>query len=230
MPEALLLGAIAQSSLLLSGILVYYLTLSKKLVGWLAGFGAGALLVAIMTDLIPEEQATLGGLEVGLWLAVGAIIFILGDRYVMRRFGGEGSGGAMGIVLGAVVDGVPESLIFGIQLGTGMPISAAFLFAVFISNVPQSFAPSADLAEAGWKKSRMATMWGSVVVICGIAAGVGYLLASNFSEVNGARAAGIAAGGLLAMLANSLIPFAYERGGEMAGVGTVIGFITSLIL
>ncbi len=230
MLNAIALGAIGQSALLLSGILVYYLKLPPRLIGWLGGFGAGALLVAIMTDLVPQAEATLGIYEVGLWLLVGATIFLLADRFVAQRFGGEGGGSALGIVVGAIVDGIPESAIFGIQLATGVPVSLEFLFAIWVSNIPQSFVPSADLAAAGWTKTRMALMWTAVVVACGAAAGLGFVVAANVADVFGARMAAIAAGGLLAMLTNSLIPFSFERGSEFAGLGTVIGFVLSLVL
>lgn len=232
MLDAIALGAFGQSALLLSGILAYYLKLSPKILGLLGGFGAGALLVAIMTDLVPQEVASLSPTEVGIWLLMGAAVFLIADELVIRKFGGvegeEGGSSALGIVIGSIVDGVPESIIFGIQLATGVPISAQFLFAIWISNVPQSFVPSSDLVALGWKKSKMALMWTAVVAACGIAAGLGYLLAANASDINGARAAGIAAGGLLAMLTNSLIPFSFERAESFAGLGTVIGFVLSL--
>ena len=115
-------------------------------------------------------------------------------------------------------------------MAVGTPISLAFLFAVWVSKIPQALAPSADLAEAGWKISKTAVVWGSVVAASGLAAGLGFLLANSFSDVNGARMAALAAGGILAMLTDSLIPFAYERGGNLAGLGTVIGFGVALIL
>lgn len=231
MLEAIILGAVAQSSLLASGLAVYWIKVPPKIIGWLAGFGAGALIAAIAFDLVPEDQAAaISQLEGALWLLIGALIFILGERYVVTHFEGEGSSGALGIILGAIVDGIPESIIFGIQVATGLPISVAFLFAVFVSNVPQSLAPSADLAKSGWKIRKMATVWGSVVIACGVAAGLGFWLATLSSDANGARMAALASGGLLAMLTNALIPFAYERGGAYTGLGTVIGFAISLAL
>ncbi len=231
MLQAIILGAFGQSSLLLSGLAVYWIKVPQKVVGWLAGFGAGALISAIAFDLIAQDQAeNLGQLETAIWLLIGAVIFIGGDRIVEQRFGGDGTGGALGIVLGAIVDGIPESLIFGIQLATGLPVSLGFLFAVWISNVPQALAPSVDLAKSGWSKGKMASVWGAVVIASGLAAGLGFLIASNFTDVNGARMAALAAGGLLAMLTDSLIPFAYERGGTAAGLGTVVGFAVSLAM
>jgi zinc transporter, ZIP family len=221
------LGALAQSSLLLAGLLVGWVTVPRRLIGVLAGFGAGALLAAISFDLIGETEG-LDQWELVLWMLIGVAVFLLGDRIVERRFGSEGTGGAMGIVVGSVVDGVPESIIFGIQIATGFPVSASFLAAVLISNVPQAIAPSADLAAAGWDARRLGRLWLLVVLACGVAAALGYAAADASSDVTGARMAALAAGGLLAMLTNSLMPFAYERGGELAGAATVVGFCLSL--
>lgn len=225
MLQAFALGAIAQSSLLLSGILPFFLRIPDRIVGILAGVGAGALIAAVAFDLVPEA---ITGPEVALWFLIGAAIFVVADRIIEERFGEGGAGGALGIVLGSVVDGLPESLIFGIQLAAGLPISIAFLAAVLVSNVPQALAPSAELIGSGWRAGRMIAMWGSVVLACGVASALGWLLASNIDTVTGARAAAIAAGGLLAMLTGSLVPFAYQKGGAGAALGTVVGFCTSL--
>ena len=228
MLEALLLGGVAQSSLLLSGLLVYWVKVPRMLVGIMAGFGAGALVSAISFDLIPEAEY-LDNWELGLWMLAGAGIFLGGDAIVEKRFGDEGAGGAMGIVVGSVVDGVPESIIFGIQIAAGTPVSAGFLAAVLVSNVPQAIAPSADLAKAGWSIGRTGRLWLAVVAGCGVAAALGWVGATVLPDASGDRAAALAAGGLLAMLTNSLMPFAYERGGELAGVATVVGFCLAIV-
>ncbi len=227
--EAILLGIASQSSLVLSGLAVYFVKVPAKVIGCLAGFGAGALISAIAFDLIPESQA-LSLEELPLWLLVGAGVFVVSDRVVEARFGdAKGDGPApLGIVVGSVVDGVPESLIFGIQLATGKGISTVFLAAVFISNIPQALAPSADLAAQGWPKRRMIVMWGVVLVACGVAAGFGFGAADMLGST-GDRAAAFAAGGLLAMLTDSLMPYAFEKGGDMAGVFTVVGFAASML-
>jgi ZIP family zinc transporter len=221
------LGALAQSSLLAAGLLVCWVTVPRRVVGLLAGFGAGAMVAAISFDLLAETEG-LSGWQLGLWMLAGVAIFLAGDRVVERRFGDEGEGGAMGIVVGSVVDGVPESIIFGIQLATGLPVSASFLAAVMVSNVPQAIAPSADLVTSGWGPRRLGRLWLLVVLACGVAAALGYL-AADVSDVSGDRMAALAAGGLLAMLTNSLMPFAYERGGELAGAATVVGFCLSVV-
>ena len=226
MIQAALLGALAQASLLLSGLAVYVVRVPSRVVGVLAGYGAGALLGAIAFDLIPESEV-LPTIETAIWLFVGALVFIVADRVVESRFGEGGGAGPLGIVVGAVVDGVPESLIFGIQIAAGTGISAAFLAAVFVSNIPQALAPSVDLAGSGWKPVRLGGMWAIVVVVCGLTAALGYVVAEA-TGATGGRAAAFAAGGLLAMMTNSLMPFAFERGGWMAGFATVVGFAVSL--
>jgi ZIP family zinc transporter len=227
--EAFGLGLIAQSSLFLAGLVVCWVTVPKRVVGILAGFGAGAMIAAIAFELIPEAEADISGLELAAWALLGVIIFLAGDALVEKRFGTQGAGGSMGIVVGSVVDGVPESLIFGIQIGAGLTVSPSFLAAVFVSNIPQAIAPSADLRASGWSAARLARLWGVVVLACGLAAALGYLGTQVSSEVLGDRAAALAAGGLLAMLTNSLIPFAYERGGALAGAATAVGFLIPVL-
>jgi ZIP family zinc transporter len=228
MLDAFALGALAQSSLLIAGLAVCWITIPTRIVGILAGFGAGALLAAVSFDLVAEaEQLTAG--EFALWMMIGVAVFLIGDAVVDRKFGTAGVGGAMGIVVGSVVDGVPESTIFGIQIGTGFPISASFLAAVFLSNIPQAIAPSADLAASGWSARRLGTLWGAVVLACGVAAALGYLATEASSAAMGDRAAALAAGGLLAMLTNSLMPFAFERGKALAGAACAFGFCISVL-
>jgi zinc transporter, ZIP family len=227
--EAFGLGLLGASSLLFAGLLACWVNVPARLVGIMAGFGAGALIAAISFDLVVEAEDVLELWQFAVWMLVGVAIFLVADRMVESRFGQAGVGGAMGIVVGSVVDGVPESVIFGIQVGTGFPISLSFLAAVFISNIPQSIAPSADLSAAGWSARRVGTLWFWIVLACGIAAALGFLATDLSSEATGGRMAALAAGGLLAMLTNSLMPFAYERGGALAGAATAVGFCASLL-
>jgi zinc transporter, ZIP family len=229
MLEALGWGLLAQSSLLVAGLLVCWVTVPTKVVGILGGFGAGAMIAAVSFDLLPEAQVHIQPWQSGLWMMLGVAVFLLADQFVERRFGSAGAGGAMGIVVGSVIDGVPESAILGIQVGTGITISLGFVGAVFISNFPQAIAPSADLAASGWGPRRLGQLWLLVVLACGVAAAVGFLATDITGAVQGERAAALAAGGLLAMLTNSLIPFSFERGGSLAGAATALGFCLSVM-
>jgi ZIP family zinc transporter len=229
MLEAFGWGFLAQSSLLVAGLLVCWVTVPTKVVGILGGFGAGAMIAAVSFDLLPEAEVHIELWQTGLWMLVGVAVFLLADQFVERRFGSEGAGGAMGIVVGSVVDGVPESAILGIQVGIGITISLGFVAAVFISNIPQAVAPSADLAASGWGPRKLGQLWLLVVLACGVAAALGFLGTDLTGAVVGDRAAALAAGGLLAMLTNSLIPFSFERGGSLAGAATALGFCLSVI-
>jgi ZIP family zinc transporter len=225
---AFLLGSASQLSLVLSALAVFIVKFPKRLVGALAAFGAGALIAAVARDLLPEAHQ-LSLLQSSIWAMIGGGTFILGEHLVEKKFGSEGAAGALGIVIGAVVDGIPEAIIFGIQLASGEPLSIAFIAAVFVSNIPQAIAPSADLAVVGWNWRRVAGLWTWVMLACGIASVAGYLAVASFNEVHGARMAAFAAGGILAMLSNSLIPFAHERS-KGAGLWTVVGFCTSFAM
>jgi ZIP family zinc transporter len=227
--RAFSLGTLAQSSLLVAGLVPCWVRVPSRLVGILAGFGAGAMISAIAFDLVPEAQRHIAEWQTVLWMLIGVAVFLLGDAVVDRRFGNEGVGGALGIVVGSVVDGVPESLIFGMQIGSGVAVSAPFLAAVMVSNIPQAIAPSAELVTAGWGPKRLGRLWALVVIACGLSAVLGYLMTVALSNAFGDRAAALAAGGLLAMLTNSLMPFAYEHGKRWAGVASVVGFCVTLL-
>jgi zinc transporter, ZIP family len=227
--EAFGWGFLAQSSLLVAGLVVCWVTVPTKVIGILGGFGAGAMIAAVSFDLLPEATAHIEPWQTGVWMLIGVAIFLLADAYVDRRFGSAGAGAAMGIVVGSVVDGVPESAILGIQVGVDIPISLSFVAAVFVSNIPQAIAPSADLAASGWGARKLGGLWFLVVLACGIAAVIGYVGTEITSDVVGDRAAAIAAGGLLAMLTNSLMPFSFERGGALAGAATAVGFCLSVL-
>jgi ZIP family zinc transporter len=221
MLEAFVIGSLAQSSLFLMGLLVYSLTLPTHVVGQMAGFGAGALLGAAAFQLVPEAQVSLDSLEVGLWLMGGATVYVVADQIIERRVG---ESGAMGIVVGNINDALPESLIFGIQLGAGLPVSGPFIASVWISNIPQVLPPAADMAAAGWARGRQALLWGSVVLAAGAFSALGFIIAEAISDANGARLASFTIGGLITMLTTSMIPFAYQKGGIAAGVWAVVGF------
>lgn len=225
MLEALVVGALAQSSLMLAALLVYSFTIAPRVIGQMAGLGAGALLGAAAFQLVPEAQASLDSIEIGLWLLVGSAVFVVADRIIERRYGDSG---AMGIVVGNINDALPESLIFGIQLGSGLVLSLPLTASVWISNIPQVLPPAADLRESGWSRGKQVGLWGTIVAVAGACSAVGFAVASALGDVNGARLAAFTIGGLVTMLTTSMIPFAYAKGGVAAGVWAVVGFGVTL--
>jgi zinc transporter, ZIP family len=226
MLNAFVFSVLAQAPLILGGLLVYWFKIPTKVVGWLGGFGAGALFSAIAFNLIAQAE-TMTRLDMVVFLMIGAGVFVGLDYLVDKKFGEEA--GALGIVLGSIIDGVPESIIFGIQLAAGSTISPAFLTAVMVSNIPQAMAPSADLAKSGRRWAQVAGMWVAVVLICGAAGTAAYFVGTRVPSDTGSRMAAFAAGGLLAMLTNSLIPFSFSRGGLLTGLWATGGFALSLL-
>jgi zinc transporter, ZIP family len=226
MLSAFLVSILAQAPLILGGLLVFWFKIPTKLVGWLGGYGAGALISAIAFDLIPGAEV-LSRQMVVVWLMVGALVFYGLDFLVEKKFGERA--GALGIVLGSLIDGVPECVIFGIQIASGAAISRAFLTAVMVSNIPQSVAPSADLAMQDTSKRKVTGMWLAVVIICAVAGALAYAFGIRVADATGAAVSAFAAGGLICMLATSLIPFSFERGGLITGIWAVAGFAMSFL-
>lgn len=229
-------GVLAASSLVIGSLLMFWLKPSKRIIGLIMAFGAGTLISAIAYDLVEDAIASGGGSLLAFGLALGAVAFFLGDRWIdqiggarrKRSSGVHEEGGSMGIFLGTLLDGIPESFILGTSLVAG-PIGLSFLVAVFISNLPESMAATAGLQATGWSKQRIIGIWLAVVVVSAFAAAFGYLLFST-RALDGVMVKGFAAGALLTMLADTMMPEAFENGGKAVGLMTVLGFATAIAL
>jgi ZIP family zinc transporter len=237
MTEALFWGVFSSAALFLGQWLAKPLGRSERAIGLMMGFGGGTLFAAVAYELIPAGSIT-DGWQIIAWALVGALVYYGGDR-IIDSSGGEarlavasgraqgGSGRAM--FLGALLDGIPEAFILGLGLALGGQISLAFLAAIFVSNVPQGLAGTTSLQEAGTPDRRIAVMWGLLTVACGLASGLGYLMADHLSHL-GIYASAFAGGAVLMMLADSMIPESYRHGGRLTGLLTVIGFLAAGIL
>jgi ZIP family zinc transporter len=232
---AILWGGLAAASLLLG----YFLATrepSMRATGLIMGIGAGALVAAIAYELVPES--ILGGWGMGLAFGLGAVAFFVGDWAVDRR-GGEDrkdiagaskSGSGAAIFIGTLLDNIPESIILGMGLGLGGAINLAFLVAVFISNLPEGVAGSINLEGAGYPRGKILGMWTLLVVVSAACAGLGYLLVGRLPAVDGRMAQAFAAGAMLTMLADAMMPEAFEHGGKTVGLFTALGFLMSAVL
>ena len=231
---AILWGTLAASSLLIG----YYFAargLSNRSIGMVMGFGAGALICAIAYELIPESAFGAG--NVALAFLAGALAFFGADWLIDHRGGADrkdiegkqvGSGSA--IFIGTMLDNVPESIILGMGLATGDAINTAFLAAVFISNLPEGVAGSLNLEAAGRSKRSIFWMWTVLVIVSGLCAGLGYFVIRWLPGMDGHIARAFAAGAMLTMLADAMMPEAFEHGGKLVGIITVMGFLVSAIL
>lgn len=131
--------------------------------------------------------------------------------------------------LGALLDGIPEAFVLGSSLALGGAVSAAFLAAVFVSNIPQGVAGTASLRASGHSSRRIFGMWTGLTVACGAVAGLGFAVGGRLTD-HGLFAESFAAGALLMMLADSMIPEAYRNGGKTVGLLTVAGYLAAAAL
>lgn len=235
MVAAIWWGGLAAASLLV-GYMLATRGLSNRTIGMVMGIGAGALLSAIAYELIPESMVT--GWGTAIMLTLGALAFFAGDWLIDHRGGAErkaiasqepaGSGAA--IFIGTLLDNVPESIILGMSLALGGAVNVAFLAAVFVSNLPEGVAGSVNLAAAGYSRRKVFWMWSLLVLISAASAGLGYLLAHTLPSVDGRYAQAFAAGAMLTMLSDAMMPEAFEHGGKLVGLFTVFGFLAAALL
>jgi ZIP family zinc transporter len=225
MLSALLWGAVAASSLVIGAVLGVVRRWDDRLIGAVLAFGAGALISSVSFELVEDGLATAGGLPVGLGLAAGALAFFVGDRFVEHLGGRSGrSAAGMPLLLGSLLDGVPEQAVLGIGLAAGEGVSIALLVAIFLSNLPESIGSATDMRSAGTKSRTIILGWVLVAVVCALATVGGYGISALVGDQFTGAVDGFAAGALLVMLVGSMIPEATEKAGKTAGLVAVLGF------
>jgi zinc transporter, ZIP family len=190
----------------------------RQAVGLVLGFGAGALISAVSFELAQEGVHIAGGLAVAIGLGVGAITYYLAAGRVAAM------GGGPALALGAFLDGIPEQLVLGIGLAGGDPVSIGLLAAIYVSNLPEAVGGATELEEAGRSRRQVVRLWVAVAVACALATPAGYALTDVASNELKGGINGFAAGALLVMLVDSMIPDATERAGRTTGLVTALGF------
>ena len=237
MLNAFVWGFIAAFSLVIGGLIASWMTIRQRTLGLILAFGAGVLISAVAYELVFEavSTATLTGFPI-LGLFAGAATFFFSDRYVSGMMDSKtdsaGSGDARSLVvpmvLGIILDGIPESVALGLGLLKGGTISIAMLVAVFISNLPEAIAGTSGLKASGSSSVKILLLWLLIALVCGGASAAGFALLAGMPETWMAFVQTFAAGAILTMLANSMIPEAYEYGGKMAGLLLVLGFAVAV--
>ena len=239
MLEAAFWGFVGGVALLVGAAAGLVFDVPRRVIGLVMAFGAGVLVSAVAFELTAEAVKGGGWDATAAGLAAGSLVFFLGDRWLDRR-GGEnrkssaGPGAdsaATGIVLGAILDGIPESAAIGISLLGGGGVSVAVVVAVFLSNVPESMSAAAGL-RATWSRGRIYALWGAVAVVSALAAALGYAVLGDLSGDWVAFTQAFAAGAILTMLADTMFPEAFEAEGRspFTGVVTTLGFAVSALL
>jgi zinc transporter, ZIP family len=236
-------GLLAGSALLIGAAFGGLFPVPRKLIAAVMAFGAGVLLSAVAFDLIAEAHDRAGlrptvlGAAVGTVAYTGANIALAGRGAQHRKRSGDqqpsereqpGSGNA--IAVGALLDGVPESVVIGASLLTGGSVSLVTVVAVFVSNVPEGLSSAAGMARAGRSRRYIFGLWAAIAGVSGIAAVAGYTLLGGASPAVLAGITALAGGAILAMVADTMIPEAVDQAQLLVGVLTVAGFLTAFAL
>jgi len=237
--EAAFWGLVAASTLVVGAVLAIVLPWTRRAIGLIAGFGAGALISAVTLDLTASAFAEAHVAVVVAGLGAGAIAFSAGNwalhrggavRHRKRSAGQQAGADPLGIVLGTVLDGIPESVVIGISLLAGGGVGLAFLAAVAISNLPEAVSSTTGLRRVGWSTRGIMGLWAIVVVLSAVAAGAGYGLGAGAPIEVAAAIEAFAAGAVLTMLADTMMPEAFDEAGAAAGLATVMGYAIGALL
>jgi ZIP family zinc transporter len=233
MLSAFLWGLFATSSLIIGALIVRLRPPGERMLGAVMAFGAGVLISALSFELVEEAvqiSGNSGGTAFGFF--AGAIVFTLGDLAISKwgysnrkDVGGEAHDAPpFAIVLGTLLDGIPESAVLGLTLLQSGEIGVAMLVAVFVSNLPESIAATSSLRASGWSNNAVMGLWSGIALACALSSAAGYALLDGAAPSTLAFMFAFAAGAILAMLSTSMMPEAYEHARRWAGMSTVLGF------
>lgn len=239
MGSAFFWGAAGGISLVAGALLVFVVPIGRALLGSIMAFGAGVLISAVAFELFEDAvDNTNGDWSVALGMFSGAIVFFAGD-WLIDNMGGRhrksvepqsDDANSKAILLGTVLDGVPESVVIGVGLLKGTGVSVAMVTAVFLSNLPESISSTTGLYASGWRRRKLLLMWGAVTLAAGLASLAGYTLLDGAPDESVAFVQSFAAGALLTMLADEMMPKAFELEGKLVGLLTTLGFAVSFAI
>lgn len=230
-------GFVGGAALLVGALLGLYSGATQRVIAVVMAIGAGVLISSVAFELMDEAYRKGGFDAASVGLLLGAVVYFGADWAVSRKAkhrkrsqGQQAGGSATAITIGALMDGIPESVAIGVSLVGGGTVSWVFVVAVFLSNVPESLSAASGMKKAGHSTTYILGLWGAVTIISAMSALLGYLFLAQAPEDIIAAIQSFAAGGILTMLASTMMPEAYEEGGAMVGVVTTVGFLVAFIL
>jgi zinc transporter, ZIP family len=241
--QAGLWGLLAGGALVVGAAVAWFVRVPQRLIAGVMAFGAGVLISALAFELM-EDAYERGGLDsTGLGFIGGAALYT-GANWVLSWYGAkhrkrsgdqqpsesDDDGSGMAIAVGALLDGIPESMVIGLSLLQGGSVSFVVVIAIFLSNIPEGLSSAAGMKNAGRPAAYVFGVWTAIAVASGIAAWAGYVVFQDVSPEIVAATTAIAAGAILSMLADTRIPEAFEHTHNAAGLITVIGFFAAFVL
>jgi zinc transporter, ZIP family len=236
-------GWVSGSALLIGAMFGYLLSFSQRTVATIMAFGSGVLISALTLELMDEAYKSSGFLAPAVGFIAGALLYT-GANWVIERRGAahrkrsgsqqnsesESPGSGSALAVGALLDGIPESIAIGLSMVRGHGVSVAAVVAIFISNLPEGLSSSSGMKRAGRSKSYVLSLWLSICLASGVASIVGYSVFSEFPVAVADSTTALAAGAILAMISDTMLPEAYEQAGTTTGLVTVLGFLISFVL
>lgn len=238
-------GLVGGSALLIGAAIAYFARLPQRLIAAIMAAGSGVLISAVAFDLMDEAYRRGGFDSTAIGFFGGALVYT-GANILVSRAGAkhrkrsgsnpkqsqataqEGSG--LSIAVGALLDGIPESVVIGVSLLEGSGASLVTVAAVFLSNVPEGLSSAAGMKKAGRSAIYIFGVWGAIAMASGLAAALGYAVMAGASPDIIAATTAVAAGAILAMLVDTMIPEATEEAHEFSGLIAVAGFLLAFIL
>ena len=236
-------GLLAGGALLIGAVVSYFVRVPRRVVAGVMAFGSGVLVSALSFELMEEAFHRGGFASTSAGFVVGGAVYTLVDWLLSRRGAkhrkrsdkiqpseDDHGGSGLAIAVGALLDGIPESIVIGLSLLAGGAVSWVAVTAVFLSNIPEGLSSAAGMRQAGRSKAYIFGVWGSIAGVSGLASIVGYTVFQGFSPGVIAATTAVAAGAIMAMLVDTMIPEAFAEAHDLAGLITVLGFLVSFIL
>jgi zinc transporter, ZIP family len=236
-------GFVAGAALIIGAAIAYGMHVPARLIAAIMAFGSGVLISALAFDLMNEAYKKGGFDSTSTGFLGGAAVYTAANWLLSKkgakhrkRSGGqqpsesENHGSGLAIAVGAFLDGIPESIVIGLSMLKGGAVSAVAVIAIFLSNIPEGLSSAAGMKKAGRSPLYIFGVWGGIALISGVAALIGYSVFGHFSNDVVAATTAVAAGAILAMLADTMIPEAFDEAHDFAGFITVAGFLVAFIL